>query len=404
MGLFCANFHLRTADEKALSAALAKRKISQFRILPAKNGWVSLYEERASEQDDQRIRDLASGLTKDLCVPAIAFMCHDSDIACYWLYDGGKLLDEYNSCPDYFDEDTAGEGGSSGGQPDVLVRYCKAGVQQSELAKILGGENVFAEVVIEQLADKLGIDPGRALGDYRHDDADDEGDEGPDGFGSFDDDDGGGGRSPDIIPMRGDIAGKLAGMFGVGAAAMKVDPQALALVEAVANDDVEKIDQLLALGVAIHLEAPVSMAGSQPAAGLGQLFAGAAPKIPMTPLLAAIVNKRRRAVERLLDAGADPNHINPIFGSAIHAAVGAGEAELLQLLIDRGGDTKARNAQGQTPMDVIVAGRGTLEQMAQMQAMMKKMGMKMPPGLIDQVANVKLPLEGWDACEKLLKE
>ena len=55
------------------------------------------------------------------------------------------------------------------------------------------------------------------------------------------------------------------------------------------------------------------------------------------------------------------------------------------------------------PLDVIAVGRTTVEKMAQMQAMMKKMGMKMPTGLLDQAANVKLPTEGWDACEQILK-
>jgi hypothetical protein len=92
MGLFCVNLHFRTNDDKALTAALNRRNIVAHRVLPAKNGWTSLYEERASQQDDDRIRELAGNLTKDLHVAAIAFMVHDSDIACYWLFDDGKQL------------------------------------------------------------------------------------------------------------------------------------------------------------------------------------------------------------------------------------------------------------------------------------------------------------------------
>jgi len=86
----------------------------------------------------------------------------------------------------------------------------------------------------------------------------------------------------------------------------------------------------------------------------------------------------------------------------VHAATGAGEAELLQLLIERGGDVDARNAQGQTPLQLVAAGRATRERLAQAQALMKSMGIKFP-GLIDQLSNVTLPTEGWDACERLLK-
>ena len=33
---------------------------------------------------------------------------------------------------------------------------------------------------------------------------------------------------------------------------------------------------------------------------------------------------------------------------------------------------------------------------------MKSMGIKVP-GIADQISNITLPLDGWDACERLLK-
>src|SRR5436853_7740909 len=99
-------------------------------------------------------------------------MVHDSDIACYWLFDKGQLLDEYNSCPDYFG---GGEEGPSGGKTDILIRYCRDDVRREDLDGILQDDPTFAESIVEQLADALGIDPGRALSDFR----DDGGDDGP---------------------------------------------------------------------------------------------------------------------------------------------------------------------------------------------------------------------------------
>ena len=52
MGLFCVNVHFRTTDDRALAAVLRRRGVAQYRIVPPKNGWTSLYEQRASEQDD----------------------------------------------------------------------------------------------------------------------------------------------------------------------------------------------------------------------------------------------------------------------------------------------------------------------------------------------------------------
>jgi hypothetical protein len=402
MGLFCVNLHFRETNDNAMSAALNRRGVKRYRVLPAKRGWTSLYEERASEQDDRRIRDLAGGLSQDLKATVIAFMVHDSDIACYWLYDNGRLLDEYNSCPNYFDEDDWGDerGAPSGGRPDVLQRYCRAGVTREELAEILATHTLFAEDVVERLAQALGIDPERALADYRNVAGDGPGG----GDGSDDEDDGddpGGG--PDVLPFPSGRASQLAGMLGFDPQPAAADPQVTALVQAAAADDTEAVARLLADGVSVDAEAPAPLPGGQPMAGLGKFFPGGPPKIVMTPLLAAVVHKRRRAAERLLDGGADPNRVHPLFGTAVHAAVGAGEVELLRLLLDRGADGSARNAQGQTPLEVVTAGRATRERLAQLQATMQAMGMKLP-GIGEQLASVRLPAEGWDACERLLKE
>jgi hypothetical protein len=400
MGLFCVNFHFRTTDDRTLSEALSRRGITRYRVVPAKSGWTSLYEQQASEQDDRRIRDLGSGLSEDLHVAAIAFLVHDSDIACYWLFDKGQLLDEYNSDPDYF-ADSDGPPSPSGGRPDVLVRYCRPGVRQDELATILAKETVqattFAEHLIERLAKALGIDRNRAIADYRDaaSDAGPGGMDGPNDDNDDDDDDGG----PSGSPLGTGLIERLAKRYGLVPAGAPADPRVTALVQAAAGGNTGEIDRLLADGVAIDAEAPAPLPGGKFLAGLAQLLPGGVPQIAMTPLLAAVAHKQRLAAERLLDGGADVNRVDPRYGTPVHAATGAGDVELLQLLLDRGGDVNARSAQGQTPLEMLAASRTGLERMAQLQAAWKASGVKVPR----QMSNVALPREGWDACERLLK-
>jgi hypothetical protein len=398
MGLFCVNFHFRTTDDRALSGALNRRGVTRYRVVPAKSGWTSVYEEQASEQDDRRIRELAGGLSEDLHVAAIAFMVHDSDIACYWLFDNGHLLDEYNSDPDYFGN-SDGPPSPSGGRTDVLLRYCRPGVRQDELAAILAEETVrsttFAEHLIQRLARALGIDRNRAIADYR----DAASDGGPSGMeepdDDSDDDDGG----PSGSPLREGLVERLAKHFGFAPTGATADPQVTALVQAAASGNRDEIDCLLAEGVAIDAEAPAPIPGGELMAGMAQFFPGGVPQIAMTPLLAAVVNKQRPAAERLLDGGADANRVHPRYGTPVHAAAGAGDVELLQLVLDRGGDVNARSAQGQTPLQMLAANRTGLDRLVQLQAAWKSMGVRIPP----QMSNVSLPLEGWDACERLLK-
>ena len=69
------------------------------------------------------------------------------------------------------------------------------------------------------------------------------------------------------------------------------------------------------------------------------------------------------------------------------------------MLLAHGADVNAPNTQGQTPLQLLAASRAGLAQLVQIQATMKAMGMKFPA----HIANVSLPTEGWEACERLLK-
>src|SRR5262249_51596544 len=100
---------------------------------------------------------------------------------------------------------------------------------------------------------------------------------------------------------------------------------------------------------------------------------------------------------------ADVNRVHTLFGTAVHAAAGAGEFDMLRLLVDRGADVSPRNSRGQTPLQIVAQMRGNIERLAQAQEMIKSMGVKVP-GITNQLSNIQLPTKGWEACERLLKE
>ncbi len=332
-------------------------------------------------------------------------MVHDSDIACYWLFENGRILDEYNSCPDYFADSDDEPAGPAGGDPDLLLPLCKPGTSAEQLTEILTSKEVFAERTIELLADALGIDRGRALADYNSIQRGEDPDE--DGFDGDDEDDGGSGpglRLVGQVSRPAEVAKwaeQYSKLLGLASANAPADPQAVALVEAAAANDTAAIDRLLAAGAAIDAEAPVSPPTDQMETA-GQLLAGQTQKMSMTPLLAAMLHRKPAAIKLLLDHGADPNRLHPLFGAATHVAVGQGDVELLQQLIDRGADLTLKNARGQTPSDVITAGRAAGEQLAKAKAMLQSLGGKVPP-VFQQLAKANLPTEGWSACEQLLR-
>jgi len=168
MGAFCVNVHIRTDNQKALVRELQMLPIGGCWVMPANGKWAAICEERASSQDSEWICDLSGKLSERLQTSAIAFLIHDSDIFCYWLFDRGELLDEFNSCPDYFEAIDDAERQRSQGRPEILLRFCPPGRKQQDLEHVLREKPVFAEEQAAALAELFGIDVDRVYLDFQY--------------------------------------------------------------------------------------------------------------------------------------------------------------------------------------------------------------------------------------------
>jgi hypothetical protein len=100
MGGFYTNYTLRVASKHAVASALAGRNAF---ITPEINGCVVAFDEESDNQDQEAIGRLASQLSSSLHCSVFAVLDHDDDILWYQLYVNGKLADEYDSTPGYFD-------------------------------------------------------------------------------------------------------------------------------------------------------------------------------------------------------------------------------------------------------------------------------------------------------------
>jgi hypothetical protein len=70
------------------------------------------------------------------------FMVHDSDIFAYVFADKGKISDEYDSEPGYFEGE---ESEPSGGIPAVILPYCVPGTEPSALEELLKKRKIDAK-------------------------------------------------------------------------------------------------------------------------------------------------------------------------------------------------------------------------------------------------------------------
>lgn len=166
MGSFFTNLHIRNASTKAVCAALPNLTDTRAYVSPESGGWVTVYCEATEDQNSETICELAGALSTTLKTEALGFLVHDSDIAMYWLYRDGVLIDEFNSAPDYFGEHISEKTRARvRGNADALLPLCITGTLRDELDSVLHPPDsppLFAEEIVAELAKLLGIDESRA--------------------------------------------------------------------------------------------------------------------------------------------------------------------------------------------------------------------------------------------------
>jgi hypothetical protein len=431
MGSFIVNVNVRATHRQAVEKEIKAFNPAAAWVTGAKNGWITIYEEGASTQDENRIRELTEHVSSGLKSPAIAFLVHDSDFLCYWLFDDGQLIDEFNSCPDYFDEGENEE--ALAGKPEVILKYCPPGTKLSDVEQVLSDKGqVFADSQLAQLAELLGIDSTRSCVDFRdigseiqpeeleavfvgtqkpgygarepwqpqasplrlHDDFDDEGEGDDEGESEQR------GRGPMARMPMGPSADILK-MLGLGGKAGPADPLVQQLVDAAAANNVAEIDRLVSAGAAIQGMAPLKQKKPAEALPLGaRMLGGAGLALPVTPLLAALASKQIDAARRLIELGADVKVQHPLLGTPVHIAAGSGDAELLRLVLDAGGDPKAVNAQNHTPLQAMQQLRQMVDQIAKL----GPLGAMFGKNLKSQFEKIMPSAQDLDACEQLLRE
>lgn len=115
MGGHYGTIHVRTEDEKVVRAALedmAREQKTKFLLGPRIKGWIAIFP-----SDNGQHFGVSDALAAKISVPLIHTLVHDDDIFAYRFHDAGKLVDTYNSCPDYFGESTEPRGGQRGSAP-----------------------------------------------------------------------------------------------------------------------------------------------------------------------------------------------------------------------------------------------------------------------------------------------
>ena len=161
MGSFYTNITLRTDRHDDVVAALDDLRRDAYVSQP-QGGCVVVYDRESEEQDVEVLKKLSGSLSAKLRCAALAVLNHDDDVLMYSLHDNGRLVDEYNSSPGYFD---SGPGEPpEGGDASTLCRAfgvaSTSGVEEVLHMPNGGGSGegfIFQTERHQALAEALGI-------------------------------------------------------------------------------------------------------------------------------------------------------------------------------------------------------------------------------------------------------
>ena len=160
MGSFYTNVTLRHAAVDEVVRALEAAGRSAF-VSPAVNGCCVVFDAAAEEQDAAELERLVKPLSKRLRCAALAVLIHDDDLLYYALFESGRMTDEYNSRPDYFESGTRPpEGGAARALAAAFDAHARAGDVERILHR---GEYAVETERHAELVEALGI-PEAAVG------------------------------------------------------------------------------------------------------------------------------------------------------------------------------------------------------------------------------------------------
>lgn len=143
MGSTYSNCQVRGSSQEAVVTALRGLLKEPAYVSPSVGGWVGVYPEGGSTDSDV----LAERLSERLAASVFSWQVYDSDVFFYSLYESGRLSDQFNSSPGYFeamgaegDDETEPERMDPAqvrGDPKALLPFCISGTTAAAIQDVL---------------------------------------------------------------------------------------------------------------------------------------------------------------------------------------------------------------------------------------------------------------------------
>jgi ribosomal protein S18 acetylase RimI-like enzyme len=122
--------HVQTDDETSVQRAVSRYLprlggSAHTEVTPSRNGWITVYDELC-DRDRAAHRRFGGELSERLGVPAVALRLEEGAVVRYYLFERGRMVDEYLSVPLYFGEVSKADELSLAANPTLAARLTGA--------------------------------------------------------------------------------------------------------------------------------------------------------------------------------------------------------------------------------------------------------------------------------------
>lgn len=163
MGAFYTNVIVRHTDVDTVVSVLETLGRDAF-VTPADNGAIVVFDAGIESQDAKDIDRFAGPLSERLRCVALVALNHDDDLLYYALLESGRLIDEYNSRPGYFD---GTEQAAAGGDTRALAAAFDVPDRADQLHRVLHSTSYTFETERHaELAELLRLPPAAVGSGY----------------------------------------------------------------------------------------------------------------------------------------------------------------------------------------------------------------------------------------------
>jgi ribosomal protein S18 acetylase RimI-like enzyme len=160
-----ASTHVQTDDREAVERALMQflprlGHAPDAQVSEARNGWVSVTDE-LFDRDRAAQRKLGAELSERLGVPAVALALEEEEVVRFYLFDRGRMVDEYLSVPTYYGELSKADELALAANPTLVARLTGADASQVRaVARTASSPADLAPAreLIGQIADVMNLD------------------------------------------------------------------------------------------------------------------------------------------------------------------------------------------------------------------------------------------------------